>query len=68
MQWSKKANPVAHEAHIYRELLDIKMLQKKKKSREMSNMLSNIKSTKATPLSGSASREGMADQAGNRNT
>ena len=39
MLWAQKANPTAHAAHVYREQLDIKMLQKKKKSRELSSML-----------------------------
>ena len=39
MLWAQKANPSAHAAHVYREQLDIKMLQKKKKSRELSSML-----------------------------
>ena len=39
MLWAQKANPGAHAAHVHREQLDIKMLQKKKKSREMSSNL-----------------------------
>ena len=37
--WAQKANPAAHAAHVYREAIDIKMLQKKKQSRELSSML-----------------------------
>ena len=43
MAWAHKANPVAHAAQMHREQLDIKMLQKKKKSRELSNMLVQFK-------------------------
>ena len=39
MAWAQKANPEAHAALLHREALDIKMLQKKKQSREMSSML-----------------------------
>ena len=37
--WAQKANPAAHQAHKHREQLDIKMLQKKKESRELSSAL-----------------------------
>ena len=33
--WAHKANPVAHAAAVRRESLDIKMLEKKKTSREL---------------------------------
>ena len=36
MKWAQKANPEAHAAHIYREQLDIKMLQKKRSSKKAS--------------------------------
>ena len=39
MTWAQKANPDAHAARVYREQLDIKMLQKKKQSRELSSLL-----------------------------
>ena len=54
MAWAQKANPVAHAAQMHREQLDIKMLQKKKKSRELSNMLIQFKgSQKGQPAANS---------------
>ena len=37
--WAQKANPLSAAAQQHREQLDIKMLQKKKESRELSSML-----------------------------
>ena len=49
--WAQKANPTAHAAQLHRDQLDIKMLQKKKKSRELSNMLVSLKCGSTTSSS-----------------
>ena len=46
MLWAQRANPAAHAAQVYRDQQDIKMLQKKKKSRELSSNLWAQKSGK----------------------
>lgn len=61
-EWARKANPDAHAALMHREQQDIKMLQKKKKSRELSstlwkvqkgstqNMLSNVRTSNQSSM------------------
>ena len=46
--WAQLANPEAHAAHIHREQLDIKILQKKKQSRELSASLWTKKHARAS--------------------
>ena len=52
MLWAQRANPAAHDAQIYRDLQDIKMLQKKKKSRELSSNLWAKKGSKGNKTGG----------------
>jgi len=61
--WAQKANPEAHAAQIYRDQQDIKMLQKKKKSRELSNNLwQNAMKTKKNKVRDSQASTGSSPQ------
>ena len=47
--WANKANPAAHAAQVHRDKQDLKMLAKKKQSRELSNNLWQAKAAAKKP-------------------
>ena len=47
--WAKKANPLAFKAQEQRELMDLKMLEKKKKGRELAANLWMLEKKRHAP-------------------
>ena len=47
--WAKQANPEAHQAYLYRQEVDLKMLKKKKSQKILQDKLWLEKQTASSP-------------------